>query len=47
MSAGFPLASAAYCDLLERPHAEVEAADGEISLSLRPFEIATLRLVKE
>ncbi|MEV0266968.1 glycoside hydrolase family 38 C-terminal domain-containing protein [Streptomyces sp. NPDC050617] len=47
LTAGFALASAAYCDLLERPTAEAEAVDGEISLSLRPFEIATLRLVKE
>ncbi|MEU7040874.1 glycoside hydrolase family 38 C-terminal domain-containing protein [Streptomyces varsoviensis] len=47
VTAGFALASAAYCDLLERPTADAGAADGEISLSLRPFEIVTLRLVKE
>ncbi|OEV04110.1 alpha-mannosidase [Streptomyces oceani] len=48
LTAGFPLASATRCDLLERPTAEVvtESTDaGEvIPLSLRPFEITTLRL---
>ncbi len=47
VTAGFALASASHCDLLERPTADAETAGGEISLSLRPFEIVTLRLVKE
>jgi alpha-mannosidase len=32
------------CDLLERPLAPVESADGTIELTLRPFELVTLRL---
>jgi alpha-mannosidase len=44
---GFPLADAELVDLLERslPDAAVEIGpDGEVQLSLRPFQIATLRL---
>ncbi|MET9413136.1 glycoside hydrolase family 38 C-terminal domain-containing protein [Streptomyces klenkii] len=44
LEAGFPLASASVCDLLERPLAAA-AADGDaVPLSLRPFQILTLRL---
>ncbi|AXK36214.1 alpha-mannosidase [Streptomyces armeniacus] len=51
VTAGFTLASAAVVDLLERPLtdayalAEPEAAaDGAVEVSLRPFQILTLRL---
>ncbi|WP_431046632.1 alpha-mannosidase [Streptomyces sp. P1-3] len=44
--AGFPLASASVCDLLERPTGPADHADGRVALNLRPFEIVTLRLVR-
>ncbi|CAM5336061.1 alpha-mannosidase [Streptomyces abikoensis] len=44
LEAGFPLASASVCDLLERPLAAA-ATDGDaVPLTLRPFQIVTLRL---
>ncbi|MGK5548260.1 alpha-mannosidase [Streptomyces sp. URMC 127] len=44
LETGFPLASASVCDLLERPLAAA-ATDGDaVPLSLRPFQILTLRL---
>ncbi|MEU1193934.1 glycoside hydrolase family 38 C-terminal domain-containing protein [Streptomyces sp. NPDC005859] len=50
VAAGFPLASAVAVDLLERPSAEGSApyevsGDQAVALSLRPFQIVTLRLV--
>ncbi|MFG2177169.1 alpha-mannosidase [Streptomyces abikoensis] len=39
LTAGFDVGEVAVCDLLERP-----VAAGSLSLSLRPFEIVTLRL---
>ncbi|MFE1908112.1 alpha-mannosidase [Streptomyces gardneri] len=51
LSTGFPLESAAVTDLLERPLAPGEdsgaarqTAAGQLSLTLRPFQIVTLRL---
>ncbi|MER5968741.1 glycoside hydrolase family 38 C-terminal domain-containing protein [Streptomyces sp. NPDC002055] len=48
LRAGFPVASATGTDLLERPLAGAPeypvSADGEVALSLRPFQIVTLRL---
>ncbi|MFD3835721.1 alpha-mannosidase [Streptomyces sp. NPDC058642] len=42
---GFPLAGARVTDLLERPLTEDEAAvDGAVPVTLRPFQILTLRL---
>ncbi|MEU5892994.1 glycoside hydrolase family 38 C-terminal domain-containing protein [Streptomyces sp. NPDC047461] len=42
---GFPLAGAKVTDLLERPLTEDEAAvDGMVPVTLRPFQILTLRL---
>jgi alpha-mannosidase len=42
---GFPLAGARVSDLLERPLTEDEAAvDGTVPVTLRPFQILTLRL---
>ena len=47
--AGFPLASATATDLLERPLTDAPGypvgRDGGVELTLRPFEILTLRLV--
>ncbi|MGY0019429.1 alpha-mannosidase [Streptomyces sp. YJ-C3] len=43
---GFPAASVTATDLLERPLADAPALtveDGEVALSLRPFELVTLR----
>ncbi|PSJ28247.1 alpha-mannosidase [Streptosporangium nondiastaticum] len=44
LEAGFPLASAAVCDLLERPLAGAETEGDAVRLALRPFQILTLRL---
>ncbi len=46
LTAGFPLATAQVTDLLERPVADggLEAADGAFDLTLRAFQILTLRL---
>ncbi|MFE8946082.1 alpha-mannosidase [Streptomyces sp. NPDC007856] len=41
---GFPLAGAQVTDLLERPLEDAESTDGGVSVSLRPFQILTLRL---
>ncbi|GEC03140.1 alpha-mannosidase [Streptomyces spinoverrucosus] len=44
---GFPLAGAQVTDLLERPLQDTEInGDGGIPVSLRPFEILTLRLTR-
>ncbi|MBZ4321095.1 alpha-mannosidase [Streptomyces huiliensis] len=39
----FPTTTVHRCDLLERPLEEVESTDGKVELTLRPFEIVTLR----
>jgi len=45
LGTGFPLAGAAVCDLLERPLEDLDAdPDGRLPLTLRPFQILTLRL---
>ncbi|MEJ3747297.1 glycoside hydrolase family 38 C-terminal domain-containing protein [Actinomycetes bacterium KLBMP 9797] len=45
LTAGFGLAAAEVVDLLERPlSAALPGADGAVPLSLRPFQILTLRL---
>lgn len=44
LSAGFPLAAAHDCDLLEQPEREAVHASGEVDLRFRPFQIRTLRL---
>ncbi|MFC5721510.1 alpha-mannosidase [Streptomyces gamaensis] len=46
LTADFPVSSAAVCDLLERRTGEatVDPEGGGLALSLRPFEIVTLRL---
>ncbi|MFF2847904.1 alpha-mannosidase [Streptomyces sp. NPDC058001] len=46
LSAGFPLAAAHDCDLLEQPGHESAhtCADGAVDLRFRPFQIRTLRL---
>ncbi|WKV70766.1 glycosyl hydrolase-related protein [Streptomyces sp. PCS3-D2] len=48
LTAGFPIAEAVESDLLERPLAGTAvsppAPDGTVTLSLRPFQILTLRL---
>ncbi|MEU1853194.1 glycoside hydrolase family 38 C-terminal domain-containing protein [Streptomyces sp. NPDC019990] len=41
---GFPLAGAQITDLLERPLEDAVIADGGVSVTLRPFQILTLRL---
>ncbi|MEU8865404.1 alpha-mannosidase [Streptomyces umbrinus] len=41
---GFPLAGAQLTDLLERPLTTVDTEDDSVSVTLRPFEIQTLRL---
>ncbi|MFC5034371.1 alpha-mannosidase [Streptomyces sp. DSM 41987] len=46
LTAGFELASATVCDLLERPTGGVVGGGSGVELSLRPFEIRTLRLAR-
>ncbi|MFD7234576.1 alpha-mannosidase [Streptomyces syringium] len=46
LEAGFPLGSASVCDLLERPMAGATTDGDTVVLSLRPFEIVTLRLAR-
>ncbi|HEY3485695.1 MAG TPA: glycosyl hydrolase-related protein, partial [Ilumatobacteraceae bacterium] len=41
-----PVAAASRCNLLEEPTAGIEVGDGIVSLTLRPFEIVTLRIVR-
>ncbi|WP_405828989.1 alpha-mannosidase [Streptomyces sp. NBC_01176] len=41
---GFPLAGAQVTDLLERPLSEAETDGDAVAVSLRPFEVRTLRL---
>jgi alpha-mannosidase len=41
---GFPLTGAQVTDLLERPLEDAEVVDGGVPVSLRPFQILTLRL---
>jgi alpha-mannosidase len=45
---GFPVASVSEVDLLERPREEgvTSVEDGGASISLRPFQILTLRLAR-
>ncbi|WP_328680931.1 glycosyl hydrolase-related protein [Streptomyces sp. NBC_00322] len=49
LTPGFEVAAAVATDLLERPLADAptpELADGAVKLSLRPFELVTLRLAR-
>jgi len=39
-----PIGAAWRCDLLEEPHDAEEVGDGIVAITLRPFELATLRL---
>ena len=39
-----PIGGAFRCNLLEEPHSGIECSDGIVSLTLRPFELVTLRL---
>ena len=41
-----PIAAASLCNLLEEPHTGIEVGDGICALTVRPFEIATLRLTR-
>ncbi|MGW3345314.1 alpha-mannosidase [Nonomuraea rubra] len=44
LRAGFPVAEVVPADLLERPTGEPQRQGGEIPVTLRPFELVTLRL---
>jgi alpha-mannosidase len=46
VAAGFPLARAVETDLLERPTGPVRQRGAELELTLRPFQIRTLRLTQ-
>ena len=39
-----PIRAAARCNLLEEREQHLDVADGLVALTLRPFELATLRL---
>ncbi len=41
-----PVIAASLCDLLEEPHAGIEVGDGICALTLRPFELVTVRLTR-
>jgi alpha-mannosidase len=41
-----PVSAASMCNLLEEPHAGIEVGDGICALTMRPFEIVTLRLTR-
>ncbi len=41
-----PIAAASLCNLLEEPHTGIEVGDGICALTLRPFEIMTVRLTR-
>ena len=41
------ITAAAACDLLETPQRHFEVSDGIVALTLRPFELVTLRLTLE
>ncbi len=45
IKAGFDLKAAYHCNLLEEDEAQLETTDNSISLTVRPYQIATLRLV--
>jgi alpha-mannosidase len=40
----FTIGSASKCNLLEEPQQGIECSDGIVSVTLRPFELVTLRL---
>ena len=40
------IAAASRCNLLEEPEAGLEVSDGIAALTLRPFELVTLRLTR-
>ncbi|TDE59270.1 alpha-mannosidase [Nonomuraea mesophila] len=44
LTPGFPVAEVVETDLLERPTAEPRRHDGPVPLTLRPFELVTLRM---
>jgi alpha-mannosidase len=41
-----PIGAASLCNLLEEPHTGIEVGDGICAVTVRPFEIATLRLTR-
>ncbi|MCD9141199.1 alpha-mannosidase [Streptomyces albireticuli] len=46
LTPGFAPGAVSVCDLLERPSGTVAAEGGRVSLTLRPFEIVTLRIAR-
>jgi len=44
LAAAFRIRAAAFCDTAERPRRTAESSDGVVAITLRPFEIVTLRL---
>ena len=45
VTAGFDLAEAYHCNLLEENESQLEISDNQITMPIRPYQIATLRLV--
>ena len=41
-----PIAAASLCNLLEEPHTGIEVGDGICAMTIRPFEIMTVRLTR-
>ncbi len=47
LKTGFALAEAHHCNLLEENETELEITDNSITMSVRPYQIATLRLIPQ
>jgi alpha-mannosidase len=45
LKVGFPVMAAYHCNLLEENQNELTVENDQITLTLRPYEIATLRIV--
>ena len=39
-----PVRAAGRCNALEEPHTPIDVADGIVAITLRPYELVTLRL---
>lgn len=47
IKAGFELAEAYHCNLLEENETQLDVSDNQFTIPIRPYQIATLRLVAE
>jgi alpha-mannosidase len=47
VKAGFPLAEAWHCNLLEHNETQLEVVDGQVQLEVTPYQIISLRLIPQ